>query len=73
MKNLSSFEAFNLNKVQMNAIAGGGAITCMIVDDQGTYFRSIVQTGLTVKEATQAVLDQNPDASRVSCKETVSY
>ncbi len=33
----------------MNAIAGGGAITCMIVDDQGTYFRSIVQTGLTVK------------------------
>ena len=25
MKNLSSFEAFRLNKVQMNAIAGGGA------------------------------------------------
>lgn len=46
MKNLSSFEAFRLNKVQMNAIAGGGTITCMIVDDQGTYFRSIVQTGL---------------------------
>lgn len=26
MKNLSSFEAFKLNKVQMNAIAGGTSI-----------------------------------------------
>lgn len=38
MKNSSNLEAFKLDKVQMNAIAGGAGrnkVLCQIFDDQG--------------------------------------
>lgn len=51
MKNLSNFEAFKLNKVQMNAIAGG--ITCYVDFGDGLIELS-VDPDLTLGEAVRA-------------------
>ncbi|MGP1536920.1 hypothetical protein EV202_1399 [Bacteroides heparinolyticus] len=64
MKNLNHFEAFKLNKKQMNAIAGGTLYHCVVfyADEYGgTYVRTI-ESDATLEEVEDAVSEQAPDA-----------
>ena len=63
MKNLSNFEAFKLNKVQMNAIAGG--ITLCTVDfGDGPI---VLQTTLSPEEAEKSLKASYGDTAEVAC------
>jgi len=69
MKNLSNFEAFKLNKVQMNAIAGGKR-ECHVTysDALGGSFDVTINQDVSIAEAEKTLKAQHPDAAGVVCK-----
>ena len=66
MKNLSSFEAFKLNKVQMGVVKGGTLYHCMVEYGFGDFYVRVVESEQTLKVVEAAVAAQAPDAS-VNC------
>jgi len=70
MKNLNHFEAFKLNKKQMNAIAGGRR-ECHVTynDDLGGSFDIVIeQSDVSVAEAESVLKAQHPEATAVVCR-----
>lgn len=66
MKNLSSFEAFKLNKVQMGAVKGGALYHCVVEYGFGDFYVRVIESGQTLKEVEAEVAAQAPDAD-VNC------
>ena len=60
MGNLANFEAFKLNKVQMNAIAGGAHCHVTIVNEDGskTFVTADYPSGMSKDEAYDAIHDK---------------
>lgn len=69
MKSMSNFEAFKMNKVQMNAIAGG--VTCTINFEEGDpYILLEVYPGMSPSEAEDSLTASYKDCPgfiNVSC------
>lgn len=65
MKNLSKFEAFKLDKVQMNAIAGGAVCT---VDFGGGYVHTVANDKMKPEDAERALKDSYGSYATISCK-----
>lgn len=58
MKKASNFEAFKLNKVQMNAVTGGAGrdrVLCQIYDDQGFEDILTVPNGMSSEQAKKSL------------------
>lgn len=66
MKNLSSFEAFKLNKVQMGAVKGG--VQCTIDFGDGDILLTEVHPDLDAEAAEKALSDSYKGFASVSCK-----
>lgn len=69
MKNLSSFEAFKLNKVQMNVIAGGDsdAVKCQIYDEEGFSDLLTAPKGMNRDQAQQSLEKAYGGVYEVEC------
>ena len=69
MKFFSKFEAFKLNKVQMNAIAGGKR-ECHVTysDDLGGSFDITFDQDVSIADAEATLKNQHPDAAGVVCR-----
>ncbi|RGN34310.1 hypothetical protein [Bacteroides oleiciplenus] len=59
MKTLKNFEAFKLNKVQMNAIAGGKICTVTIETEDGPMqIKAVVPNDMSNDDASAAIHDK---------------
>ena len=69
MKNLSSFEAFKLNKVQMGAVKGGSR-KCHVTynDSLGGTFDVTIEQNVSIADAEKTLRAQHPDANGIVCK-----
>ncbi len=65
MKNLSSFEAFKLNKVQMSVVKGG--VQCTIDFGDGDILLTKVHSDLDAAAAEKALKESYQDIASVSC------
>ena len=69
MKNLSSFEAFRLNKVQMGAVKGGSRKCHVTYNDAlGGTFDVTIEQNVSIADAEKTLKAQHPDANAVVCK-----
>lgn len=67
MEKRSEFEAFKLNKIQMNAIAGG--VKCLVGYDDGTLVNvNSVTPGISPQEVYDKLQDVHPDAFMIDCR-----
>lgn len=69
MKNLNRFEAFKLNKNQMNAVSGGKVI-CFIHVDGETISVDNVAPGIDPVQASKILQDTYQWADSISCTKT---
>lgn len=69
MNGLNKFEAFKLNKIQMNAIAGGKRECHVTYNDAlGGSFEVTIDQDVSIADAEAALKAQHPDAAGVVCK-----
>lgn len=69
MKDLNKFEAFKLNKVQMNAIAGGKRECHVTYNDAlGGSFDVTIDQDVSIADAEAALKKQHPDSAAVVCR-----
>ena len=69
MKNLSSFEAFRLNKVQMGAVKGGSRKCHVTYNDAlGGTFDVTIEQNVSIADAEKTLRAQHPDANGQVCK-----
>ena len=69
MRNLSSFEAFKLNKVQMGAVKGGSRKCHVTYNDAlGGTFDVTIEQNVSIADAEKTLRAQHPDAKGIVWK-----